>query len=276
MIGISPEDVTELTVKAASRRRLTTTVNNNRLHFRQLQSNVNAIHISYVIRTSNSSLSYSVLSTQLTEAVNTGVFSSTLTVNAQTVGATALVGCTSDTVDTTPITNSNNSNNSYGLSTDIIIGISIGAAVGLVALLCCCFVALFATMSSEKRREAATATVTSSPPRRNAPERKSPRKSSQKKNNTTTNEAADSPVKRKRKGSETGKKMKAAKQDKIIEEGDIELAVPYSLYQQRVDRGTDSNDPMLMYSNPMARTNFRSASTRRTAPPPSEERFGML
>jgi hypothetical protein len=259
MNGVNPEDVTELAVKAASRR-LTV----NKLHFRQLQSSSNAIDISYVIRSSNSSLSYSALSTQLTEAVSTGVFDSALTANAQDVGATALVGCTSDTVTTAPVENSNDSNNSIGLSTDIIIGISVGAAVGLVALLCCCFVGLFA-MSSEKRRESAT--TTAAHPK--AVERKSPRKGSRNSSVRNTTDP-DSPAKSKRKASETGKKSKSVKQDKVIEEGDIELAVPYSL-NQRVDRGTDSDDPMLMYTNPMPRTNFRSAS-RRAAPPPSADR----
>jgi hypothetical protein len=111
---------------------------------------------------------------------------------------------------------------------NIIIGISVGAAVGLVAVLCCCFVGLFA-MSSEKRRESAT--TTAAHPK--AVERKSPRKGSRNSSLRNTTDP-DSPPKSKRKASETGKKSKPVKQDKGIEEGDIELAVSYSL-NQRVD-----------------------------------------
>jgi hypothetical protein len=127
MVGIDPEDITDLVVLPPSRR----------LRSIDMESNSNtsaAILTSYVVRTSNTSLSYSSLSAQLVNAVNTGTFNTILSTNAQVSGATALEGCTSSPVTTVPIDTSSSSDSADSLSGGAIAGIVIGVVVGVALI----------------------------------------------------------------------------------------------------------------------------------------------
>lgn len=124
MVGINPEDITDLVVTPPARRLRSIDVESN--------SNVSsAILTSYVVRTSNASLTYTSLSAQLVNAVNSGTFNTILSTNAQASGATALEGCTSSPVVTVPIDTSSSSGSSNTLSDGAIAGIVIGAVVGV-------------------------------------------------------------------------------------------------------------------------------------------------
>lgn len=129
MDGVNPEDVTNLVVTAGSgtSRRLASSAFGGR----QLQV-TNSIFVAYVIRTSNPTLTYDSLSTQLEANVNNGQFNTKLNSNAASVGATALEGCTSSSVSTVPIDlgSSSDDNLSGGAIAGIVIGVLVG--VGLI------------------------------------------------------------------------------------------------------------------------------------------------
>lgn len=133
MTGVNPGDIQDFTAAAAPARRLlqsyTTSV---RMNGRTLSSD--ALATSYKVSVRNASLSYDELSTELTDAVESGEFDTLLTTNAQDNGATALVGATSDEVETQNLVTDSGSSDD-GLSGGAIAGIVIGVLVG-VALIC--------------------------------------------------------------------------------------------------------------------------------------------
>ncbi len=143
--GINPDDITNLVVtEASSSRRLVAkslsmmvplqlrgeSTGVHHQHRRHLQAD--AIRTRYVIRSSNSTLTYETLSTQLASAVSTGAFDTILSENAEDAGASELVGCQSSEVSTAPIHRSSDGRSSDGgLSGGAIAGIVIGCLVGV-------------------------------------------------------------------------------------------------------------------------------------------------
>lgn len=137
MTGINPQDITNFVVSSFSSSSLSASSRRLRSFFSiettVTATNNNAIQTSYVVQSSDSSLTYASVSAQLTSAIDNGVFNDILNSNAQTAGATALEGCTSSVVTTVPIDN-NTSSSSTTLSGGAIAGIVIGIVVGLGVL----------------------------------------------------------------------------------------------------------------------------------------------
>lgn len=137
MEGINSEDITDFVVSSATTRRLLLTKEQTAIGMmdhRQLPATTtDAILTSYIVRTANPDLTYDTLTTQLTTAVDAGVFDTFLSTNAEQQGATELVGCQTSSVSTTYVDTSSGSS-SKGLSAGVIAGIVIGVIVGVALI----------------------------------------------------------------------------------------------------------------------------------------------
>ena len=112
---------------------------------RRLQS---SITLDYVVEVRDASLSFSGLSSELQQAVESGDFDMMLSTNAASAGATALLGASSSMVSTQQSGGDGGSSSSSGssggssssISTGIIVGVVVAALVGvaLLAMLGCC------------------------------------------------------------------------------------------------------------------------------------------
>ncbi len=112
MPGLTPQDISNLVVTSPTTRRLLATDVKEEIQFHADEANEqghrrlqgSSISIAYIVSSSIVGQSYDYLSAALTNAVNSGEFNIILNNNAKTAGATALVGCSSNSVATTPIT----------------------------------------------------------------------------------------------------------------------------------------------------------------------------
>lgn len=162
MDGISANDITNFVVTAAQRLRQLQTI---QIIIRATSSSIQA---TYVILSTNPTLNYDSLSSQLQKSVDNGDFNNYLSQNAASIpGATALVNCTSasiDTEDTLP-PSLNNDDNDETLSAGAIAGIVIGVVI-FVAFVAACFYWLFVmkgSISSPTSSTNATPTAPSIP-----------------------------------------------------------------------------------------------------------------
>lgn len=119
-----------------------------------------SVQATYTVLTTNPSLNYDTLSSQLNQAVADGSFNKYLTDNAQTVGAVAMINCTSNavaTVDTTPIENNDSDDSlSDGAIAGIVIAVIFAVAVMMGAAYY--FLVYSKQSSTESSNAAATAT----------------------------------------------------------------------------------------------------------------------
>jgi hypothetical protein len=141
MTGITTDDISQLTVTDASRR-LRKLLNDASMTIISLTripdltaTTSGSIAVSYVVATSNPSLSYSTLSSQLAMAVGNGTFAGYLTYyGTQVSGGSDLVGCTSSPVTTTNIIVDNDDNSG---SNGVNVGLAVGLSIGLFAFCVC-------------------------------------------------------------------------------------------------------------------------------------------
>jgi hypothetical protein len=122
MSGVEAGDITNIVVTAPTNRRLSTTASD---------VTTDAVVCSYVVRSTDPTQSYTTLSSQLSNAVSTGVFTNNLNSIAADSGATALVGCSSTSVSSQPIETSSSSSSSNKLSAGAVVGIVFGVLIGI-------------------------------------------------------------------------------------------------------------------------------------------------
>jgi hypothetical protein len=141
MTGITTDDISQLTVTAASRR-LRKLMNDASVTIVSVSwmsgltaTTSDSISASYVVATSNPSLSYSTLSSQLATAVSNGTFAGYLTYyGTQVSGGSDLVGCTSSPVSTSNVITDNDDNSG---SNGVNVGLAVGLSIGLFAFCVC-------------------------------------------------------------------------------------------------------------------------------------------
>ncbi len=148
MSNITPDEVSQIVATDATttavktqqgdvfRQLITTLVNS-------IVTTANAISISYVVVDNNPSASYSLLATQLQDAVTSGGFDNFLATNAQQSGAMGLMGCTSTTVTTNQMGGSTSSGSDSVELTDGVVsglvfaGFMIACILGALVYYCC-------------------------------------------------------------------------------------------------------------------------------------------
>lgn len=148
MTGISANNITGVVILPASRRLSSAIVKQD--------TSSNAIAVSYVVQSTNPTLSYTSVSTQLSAAVSGGTFNSILNANAMAVNAVALEGCTSSSVTTQSLAPADDNDDNSSLSTGAIAGIVVGGLVGLGLIL-----ALIAYCLFSGKKNAAASGMTS-------------------------------------------------------------------------------------------------------------------
>lgn len=151
MSGITSSNIVNLYVSGA--RRLKSSLKEVVIE----ATSTGSIQATYTVLTTNPSLNYNTLSSQLNQAVDDGSFNKYLTNNAQTVGAVAMVNCTSNsitTVDTTP-----NENNDDSLNDGAIAGIVIAGVFALAVMIGAVYYFLvYSKQSTESSNAAVTST----------------------------------------------------------------------------------------------------------------------
>lgn len=122
MSGVEASDITNIVVTSPTNRRLSATASD---------VTSDAVVCSYVVRSTDPTQSYTTLSSQLSNAVSSGLFTNNLNTIAADSGATALVGCSSTSVSSQPIDTSSSSSSSNKLSVGAVAGIVIGVVIGI-------------------------------------------------------------------------------------------------------------------------------------------------
>ncbi len=138
MVGITTDNINQLTVVSNGRRRMRRLVEDVKIQKEGnavIRTLASSISVSYVIATSTPGLTYSSISNELQTSVSNGTFDNYLNFYGQQVsGGSDLVGCTSTTIDIVDVIDNDDDHSSNG---GINVPLAIGLAIGLFALCIC-------------------------------------------------------------------------------------------------------------------------------------------